>query len=152
MSYARACVRPGLEYFQRQVDTSWRGSLEGLSPVLTPEIYTMQPNASTIDTDLKKIPFLNTVQELNGLKEELPTYLARAADTDENFDILEWWKRNSSHLPYWSAAAKRIFLVQPSSAASQRVFSLLKNSFGDQQDNALQDDIKASLMLQYNKR
>ena len=155
VSYARACVQPGLDYFQRQVDTSLRGSLDvfkGCRLFSPQKIHIMQPSASTIDTDLKKIPFLNTVQELNGLKEELPTYLARAADTDENFDILEWWKRNSSHLPYWSAAAKRIFLVQPSSAASERVFSLLKNSFGDQQDNALQDYVEASLMLQYNKR
>ena len=34
---------------------------------------------------------------------------------------------------------KKIFLIQPSSAASERVFSLLKNSFGPQQDHALQD-------------
>ena len=44
-----------------------------------------------------------------------------------------------------------VLLMQPSSAAAERVFSLLKNSFGEQQDNSLQDYIECSMMLQYNK-
>ena len=58
------------------------------------------------------------------------------------------WKLNTISLPRWSAAVRRALLVQPSSAAAERVFSLLKLSFGDQQDNSLQDYIEASLMLQ----
>ena len=67
----------------------------------------MQPNASAIDQALKTIPFLNSQQQLDGLKSELPAYLARSADTDQQFDILEWWKRNASDLPNWCAAAKK---------------------------------------------
>ena len=36
-------------------------------------------------------------------------------------------------------------------AAAERVFSLLANCFGDQQNNALQDYVETSIMLQYNK-
>ena len=125
VTYARACVQPGLEYFQWQLATSLKGSLDvfkGCRLFSPQKVHIMQPTTSTVDEDLKKTPFLNTPQELNDLKEELPTHLARASDTNENFDILEWWKRNSSHLPKWSAAAKRIFLIQPSSAASERGF------------------------------
>lgn len=43
-------------------------------------------------------------------------------------------------------------LLQPSSAAVERAFSLLKASFGEQQDSALQDYVEASLLLQFNKR
>ena len=114
------------------------------------KIHIMQPNALATDQALSTISFLNTQQELDGLKAELPAYLTRAADTDQHFNILEWWKRNASELPKWSAAARNIFLIQPS-AASERVFSLLKNSFDAQQDNALKDYVKASLMLQFNK-
>ena len=39
---------------------------------------------------------------------------------------------------------------QPSSSAAERVFSIINVSFHDQQDNALQDYIEASVMLQYN--
>ena len=46
--------------------------------------------------------------------------------------------------------SQKILLLQPSSAASERVFSLLKSTFGDQHDNSLQDYIECSLMLQYN--
>ena len=77
-------------------------------------------------------------------------YLARAADTSATISPLEWWKRNASDLPNWSKAAKKILLLQPSSAAAERVFSLLQNSFGEQQDNSLQDYIECSLVLQYN--
>ena len=45
-----------------------------------------------------------------------------------------------------------MILVQPSSAAAEKVFSLLKASFNERQDGALQDYIETSLMLQYNKR
>ena len=40
----------------------------------------------------------------------------------------------------------------PNSAAAERVFSLLKIMYGDQQMTALADMIQAALMLKYNKR
>ena len=40
----------------------------------------------------------------------------------------------------------------PSSAAAERVFSLLKSMWGDTQLSALADMLQASLMLKYNKR
>lgn len=69
--------------------------------------------------------------------------------TDDAYDPLEWWKCNASALPHWSKVAQKMFLLQPSSAATERVFSLLKSSFNDQQDNSLKDYIESSLMLQY---
>ena len=90
--------------------------------------------------------------ERAGLKDELPTYLSKVHDLDNAYDPLEWWKTNASALPCWSLAAQKIVLVQPSSAAAERFFSLLKSSFGDQQDKSLKDYVESSLMLQYNKR
>ena len=49
------------------------------------------------------------------------------------------------------SAALKVLLVQPSSAAAGRVFSLLSDSFSDRQQNCLEDCVEASLMiLQYN--
>ena len=157
ISYARSCVQPGLDYFKRQLasTTGLKLSMEifkGCRLFSPQKIHIMQTNALAIDEALSTVPFLNTKQELDGLKAELPAYLAKAADTDQQFNILEWWKLNAPELPKWSAAARKVFLIQPSSAASERVFSLLKNSFGAQQDNALKDYVEASLMLQFNKR
>ena len=51
-----------------------------------------------------------------------------------------------------SAAAEIVFAFTPNSAAAERVFSLLKAMFGDQQLGALADIIQTALMLRYNKR
>ncbi len=88
---------------------------------------------------------------LNNLKSELPSYLAKASDVSPNFDIMEWWKRNSDSLPHWAAAARKVLTIQPSSAAAERVFSLLTNSFFCRQEQALEVYVEASIMLQYNK-
>lgn len=87
---------------------------------------------------------------LHNLKSELPKYLARARDTSDNVVPLDWWQRNSVDLPHWSAAARLVVLVQPSSISAEWVFSLLNNSFSDQQESGLQDYIEISLMLQLN--
>ena len=63
-----------------------------------------------------------------------------------------WWKRNEEVLPNWSNTCKSVLLVQPSSAAAERVFSILSNSFTDRQEHSLKDYIETSVMLQYNCR
>ena len=60
--------------------------------------------------------------------------------------------RQEERLPRWATAVKQVLLIQPSSAAAERVFSILKASFNEQQDCALVDYIQASVMAQYNKR
>ena len=62
---------------------------------------------------------------------------------------LEWWNRQTRNLPHWLATVCKIVLIQPSFAATERVFSILKASFSERQDNVLQDldYVKSSLML-----
>ena len=55
-------------------------------------------------------------------------------------------------LPNWSSTCKCVLLVQPSSAAAERVSSILSNSFTDRQEHSLKDYIETSVMLQYNCR
>ena len=154
VDYARDCVKGGIDYFNMQLSNSLKVPLEIFKAcrLFSPQkVVTMSPTASSLDQSLSKVPFISEA-EIEDLKKELPDYLARAADVSEEFDPLDWWKRNSSTLPHWSACAKKILLIQPSSAAAERVFSLLKASFGDQQESCLQDYVQTSLMLQYNKR
>ena len=65
--------------------------------------------------------------------------------------IEDWWRGSSLELPHWSSAAQRVFLIQPSSAAAERAFSILNNTFTDSQTNSLEDCVEAIVMLQYNK-
>ena len=110
----------------------------------------MRPTANSID-DLAVFPFFNDPVLLSRLKSELPEYLVKADDVSADIAPLEWWDRQEHSLPYWSASVRKVILVQPSSAAAERVFSLLKASFNERQYGALQDYIETSLMLQYNK-
>ena len=66
--------------------------------------------------------------------------------------VLKWWATNGSKFPAWAEAAQIVFAFSPNSAAAERVFSLLKLMFGDQQTTALADIIQSALMLRYNKR
>ena len=153
MEYARSCVEPGIIYFNRQLKSSLKVSLQAFkvgrmfSPI---KVYTMKPDNAMVDS-LVVFPFITRTM-INELKAELPTYIAKTVDVSSDMDPLEWWKLHCSELPSWSSAAKKALLVQPSSGSAERVFSLLKSSFGDQQDHSLKDYIEASLMLQYNKR
>ncbi|EOD11037.1 hypothetical protein EMIHUDRAFT_470932 [Emiliania huxleyi CCMP1516] len=52
----------------------------------------------------------------------------------------------------WAEAAQIIFAFTPNSAAAERVFSMLKSMFGDQQMETLADIIQTALMLRINER
>ena len=153
LRYAQGCVQQGLDYFQEKLDSTLKDAFAifKAARLFSPQkTHSMQPTASDIDC-LRAFPFF-TQDVIDQLKKELPVYLSKCADTDPDFCPLTWWKQNASALPNWATAASKSFLVQPSSAASERVFSLLKASFDEQQTAALQDYLEASLMLQYNNR
>ena len=82
----------------------------------------MSPTASSLDQSLSVVPFIDQA-EIEELKKELPDYLARTTDLSEEFNPIEWWKLNSTTLPHWSNCAKKVLLIQPSSAAAEGFFT-----------------------------
>ena len=96
------------------------------------------------------LPFV-TEPIMAQLKEEYPQYAAAAEDLSTDCEIVTFWNLHANSIPIWKENAAKVLLLQPSSAAAERVFSILKNSFGDQQLSALEDYLEASLILQYNK-
>ena len=77
---------------------------------------------------LEAFPFLS--DRIEDLKRELPSYLAKVDDVSSEVDKLEWWKKYANQLPHWSAAACiLILLVQPSSAAAERVLFAVNELF-----------------------
>ena len=80
---------------------------------------------------------------LEGLKAELATYLAYCDDASTETPICNWWRNHE---------CKHILLCQPSSAAGERVFSLLNNSFSDRQSHSLEDYIEISVISLYIKQ
>ncbi len=57
-----------------------------------------------------------------------------------------------SDLKAWWDGAQLVALVMPSSAAAERVFSLLNNMYSAQQSTILSDTIKLGLYVAFNKR
>ena len=128
IDYGKACVAPGLQYFNDKFSQSGElgGSVAAFKAarlVWPQKMVEMQPTSIDID-ELQTFPFLNESSVLENLKKELSVYLTKAADLDRNIDPVQWWKDHTDDLPCWSAAAAKILLVQPSSAAAERVFFL----------------------------
>ena len=65
--------------------------------------------------------------------------------------VLTFW-RGATQLKAWCAAARIVFSIPPTSAASERVFARCKAMFGDQQLSALGDRVEVGLMLAENER
>ena len=116
------------------------------------KIAEIQPTAAILSDQLRKVPFLNNDACIDGPQKELPTYIAAATDVNPDINVLTWWEIHEQEIPNWAKACKKILLIQPLSAASERVFSLLENSFRDSQACAMEDYIEASIMLHYNQR
>ena len=57
---------------------------------------------------------------------------------------------HSGEVGAWAEASLIVLSFTPSSAAAGRVFALLKALFGSNQDMALADYIRGSMMVRYN--
>ena len=153
---AKECVQPAIRWFLRKFNVELYNTVSAFKAarIMCPvAVQWLAPTAETIKT-LKIFPFLNNDATIDALVKELPQYVAAAQDViiSSEGKKVEWWKHHAEQLPNWSSAVKKVLLVQPSSAAAERAFSILNASFNDQQHHALSDYLQASVMLQYNKR
>ena len=137
LRYAEVCVVPAFEYFKSKFDPSTGELRDTLlafraSRYFAPsQLNELRPSPSDIDGQ-KLFPFLSN-ELIAQMKSELPTYLSLAEDVSPDVAVTSWWKNHEQEIPSWGAACKLMLLVQPSSAAAERVFSMLENSFSKQQ-------------------
>ena len=96
-------------------------------------------------------PFYSKTPSIDLLIDEAPAYRAAATGIDEELDAMLFWRQHRLSLPHWSRLAFIVALFQPSSAAAERVFSMMEARFDDTQSNALEDYRAASVMLRYNE-
>ena len=152
----KACVELAITWFQRKFNVDL---YDLLMPFKAARLFCpvsvqwLRPTDASVES-LRAFPFLDSDEIINGPKAKLPDYLAAAEDVNvlNEEQKVEWWHRQEERLPRWATTVKQVLLIQPSSAAAERVFSILKASFTEQPDCALVDYIQASVMAQYNKR
>jgi hypothetical protein len=95
----------------------------------------------------------NEIQMYCSLIEQIPPLLERQDKKGhDTFDIVAWWAAAAKKLPNTALALRGVATHSPNSAPPERVFSILNNSFDDDQQTALNDYVELSLMLQYNTR
>ena len=154
MRHARDCIKPAMKYFDEHLkaelmDTPMKASKAAryFSPHFVKKI---KPECADLNS-LLNLPFI-TPTKLSELREEFPKYAVLTDEISSEYSSLQFWNDNSSSVPKWSETAQNVFLLQPSSGAAERVFSVLNNTFGKRQLSTLEDYVEASVMLQYNKR
>jgi hypothetical protein len=152
MAQAKACIRPGLNFYQCKFSIQFRDTVRAFKaarfccPV---QVQALRPTSASLE-ELRNFPFVNNDATIANLAQELPLYIAAA----DGVNVACEEEKVTAHrdtLPHWCALVKKLLLIQPSSAAAERVFSLLSNAFTSHQDSALQDYLEASVMLRYNK-
>ena len=155
VNFATQCIRPAYQYYQ---DKFILGPLQPLVMIFKScrlfypvKVKEMQPDAVALNT-LRRVPFFDVDNVIQPLQRELAASQALTDDVAGEINVLEWWSQHSEEVPSWAIACKQVLLLQPSSAASERVFSLLQNSFNNRQEQALEDYIETSLILQYNNK
>ena len=113
------------------------------------------PGADITDNDGRKFEIPDALPaSMAGLREEAPKV------NEHVYSIMEWWRRNTSAdlagvprfeaFPAWGRLLRKIALCCPSSAAAERVFSLLKLVLNDMTQSQLPDKVEASMLLQVN--
>jgi hypothetical protein len=65
-------------------------------------------------------------------------------------ELLSFWQQNSKLLPKWFEMFKFVALLQPSSAAAERSFALLRRNFNGQQQSTLEDYKAGSMTIRFN--
>lgn len=87
-TYAVTCAEPAYSYFREKF-------YNDLKPVV--DAFKVACYFSDLDS-LTVIPIV-TVAEIQSLKSELPSYLAKAKDLSPEIDLTDWWKKYASDLP-----------------------------------------------------
>jgi len=156
IEYGLARVRPCFTYLEEKftTDPALRAALsvfEGVS-LLNPALIRGR-DETTINRLLDKLPGIDAVQRQQ-LLQELPLFIERATPFSngdvELSSIEEFWRTGNTKFPFWSRLAYRCMLYVPTSAAVERVFSMLGSMFNDCQEHAKQDYIQAAIMKRYN--
>ena len=140
---AKARVEPAITWFQRKFNVDLYDltmAFKAARLFCPVSIQWLRPTDASVES-LRAFHFLDSDAIINGPKAELTVYLAAAEDVNvlNEEQKVEWWHRQEERLPRWATVVKQVLLIQPSFAAAERVFSILKASFNEQQDYALVD-------------
>ena len=70
----------------------------------------------------------------------------------DSWNIQTWWRHNKGDVPSFFKVLRAVLTHSPNSCIPEAIFSVLADSFDDEQKSAHSDYMELSLQLQYSKR
>lgn len=123
---------------------------------ITPAFIAQSSSVAAVDmSGLAILPYV-TPEVLERLATELPRYYALAKDLpDDGTATRDFWLLHKGDLPAWFDLVRVLWLIQPSSAMLDGVFSVMNNAFDCHdvaQDGPVPSDLfELTVMLAYNR-
>lgn len=167
LRYGKACIIGASNYYHATVmqKMGWQVQVWKAAELCNPLQMCISRFSSeyvrttlTNRTLLQHAPALG-LPDINELLSELCIYKSLVVDlagAEPAFNVLVdtmgFWRANMKALPTWVLLVRIVVTMPTSSAASERAFSVLNNTFNDNQISSLQDQVSTACMLQYNKR
>ena len=169
LSQARLIVKPGVTYFnQRFNETDGRlaADMKVFKVLRYANPYAMQRmtqhrqfDVNAFSTDVAFLDWF-TLTEIEEIVSDLPSFIETVSPAnfppvfveEELESVARIWNLNGHRF----GAFRRLFVryaltFVPSSAAAERVFSILKRFFGTDQNSALEDYIEYAVMAAFNR-
>jgi len=111
------------------------------------------PPTHTLIDKILAIPALATSHGLrDALIGELPQFYILAEGVAADVDLLTWWFNVRKELPTWyNKVLPFAVIMQPTSCTAERMFSMMKWMFNDNQHAALEDYKETALLMRYNQ-
>ena len=157
VTQAKACIAPAVQFFRTKFNTQGTPMFEMLQlfkavQILCPQQARAIGLTAVHIRALTIVPGLGDGVTIDSLLDELPAYNVAATDApiDEDCPRLMWWS-NQVGLPTWKFVTRIVFALHPSSAAAERVFSLMEAAISSRQANLLGEQLEALLMLPYKR-
>jgi hypothetical protein len=160
----RQMVTPSWTYFEKTVLGTLAPMIGLLKTCRLANPYAfarLKPTAVEFRAAVESLAFFDAADVLSicqgyaeymRISSELPALPLGCTSTDEMKAVKTFWRANRAALCNLAPFVRYCFTIQCSSAAVERVFSVLNYSFSDQQELSLEDYVCLSLMRQFNRR
>jgi hypothetical protein len=153
-------VEPVEEYFISRIFGHLGADVQIYKVLRNANPLAIRRTAPTVDEFTKDLESLNhfTPADIKKMLIELPLYINLASEwnpKDENANevksIIKFWLFHREQMPSISKFIRYAYTMTTSSAAAERVFSVIKRSFDTNQKGALEDYVFLSATMQYNR-
>ena len=167
---AGAIIAPAIKYFKEAMEGKRGGQLARMKAVrFFDPLYANANLVTEADIDglsllrLSKHP--KVAPAIVKMKEEITSYNAlvksikpfeqrKDAKGKDTFDRAAWWRSDeiATKTPAFKFVLRAVLANSPNSIPPERVFSVLNNTFDEDQESGLEDYKELSLQLQFNER